>query len=110
MATARLAPGIPSDYYERIRSFEDRHWWYRGMRAIGDALLDGRVAPNARVLDAGCGTGGFLAHAQERWSPARLVGADLAEAAIELAAERLPSAEFLAAPLSSLPFEDSSFD
>jgi SAM-dependent methyltransferase len=110
MVTTLLAPGVPHDYYERIRAFEDSHWWYRGIRAIGDALLAGRVPAGARVLDAGCGTGGFLVHAQEAWAPARLAGADLAEAAIASARERIPQAELQVAPLSALPFEDASFD
>lgn len=106
-----LAPGIPADYYRRIFEAEERHWWYRGMRAISAALLGDRlVRPGQRVLDAGCGTGGFLRWALDRGSFAYVAGVDIGSAAIELARERLPGIDLRTSPLKSLSFEDCSFD
>lgn len=106
-----LAPGIPADYYRRIYEAEERHWWYRGMRSITAALLGDRLeASGMRLLDAGCGTGGFLRWALDRGSFAVAAGVDLGAAAIELARERVPEADLRTAPLASLPFEDASFE
>lgn len=106
-----LAPGIPADYYRRIYEAEERHWWYRGMRSISAALLGSRLAaPGSRLLDAGCGTGGFLRWALDRGSFAGAAGVDLGAAAIELARARVPEADLRTAPLASLPFDDASFD
>ena len=82
-----LAPGIPADYYQRILENEERHWWYRGMLSITAALLGERLTrPGQRLLDAGCGTGGFLRWALDRGSFASAAGVDIGSAAIELAA------------------------
>lgn len=48
--------------YDRMAVLEDRHWWFVGRRGIVAALLDRIVppGPGARLLEAGCGTGGNL--------------------------------------------------
>lgn len=48
---------MEEDVYRVMFDVEERHWWFRGRRAVIDALLDrvdGRTAP---VLDVGCGAG-----------------------------------------------------
>ena len=106
-----LAPGVPADYYERILRNEEGHWWYVGMLSISAALLGDRLTRSGRrLLDAGCGTGGFLRWARGRGVGSGLAGVDLASAAIELAAASLPGVDFHVAPLRALPFEDASFD
>ena len=106
-----LAPGVPADYYERILENEERHWWYRGMLSITAALLGERLTrPGRRLLDAGCGTGGFLRWALDRGSFASAAGVDIGSAAIQLAQERLPNVDLRTAPLRSLPFDDHSFE
>jgi SAM-dependent methyltransferase len=112
MATTQpRAPGVPADYYRRIHRFEDEHFWYRGMRRITAAVLADELArPGLRVLDAGCGTGGFLRWLVDRASVTRAAGVDLAGDAIELARERVPEAELEVASLAAIPFTDGSFD
>lgn len=41
---------------------EGDHWWFVARRAILDTLIRNRIAPpaGARILEAGCGTGGNL--------------------------------------------------
>jgi SAM-dependent methyltransferase len=106
-----LAPGVPADYYRRIYEAEERHWWCLGMRSLTAALLGERLTrPGSRLLDAGCGTGGFLRWAVDRGSFSHAVGVDIAASPLELARQRVPEAELHAAPLDELPFEDASFD
>jgi SAM-dependent methyltransferase len=106
-----LAPGIPADYYRRIFDAEEHHWWYVGMRELAWDLLGERATrPGLRLLDAGCGTGGFLRWMLDRGSFEAAAGVDLAASALTLAHERVPEADLRAAPLSALPFDDGGFD
>lgn len=105
-----LAPGVPTDYYQAIAGAEEAHWWHRGMRAISAALLGPRLAAGGRVLDAGCGTGGFLRFLVDSGGFTFAAGADIASAAIALARERIPEADLRVAPLNRLPYADASFD
>ena len=77
-AHASLAPGVPQDYYRRIREAEDAHWWFRGMRQISAALLGERLRTGGRVLDAGCGTGGYLRWLLDEGSFSGAAGVDVA--------------------------------
>jgi SAM-dependent methyltransferase len=107
----RLAPGVPSDYYDSIDAIEEHHWWYRGMRAITAALLAERLSRRSqRLLDAGCGTGGFLRWALDLDAFAEASGVDLSPAAIDLASRRVPEATLAVASLHRLPFPESAFD
>ena len=61
-----------------------------------------------RVLDVGCGTGGFLRQWREQGAGITF-GADLYPAALELARDR-SKAYWVAASAASLPFADNTFD
>ena len=54
------------EYYDRLAEVEVRHWWSRGMLALTRDLLV-RFAPEGRLLDAGCGTGGQLGCLPSSW-------------------------------------------
>lgn len=99
---------VPADYYRRLHEVDTCHWWHLGMRSVAVALLDGRM--QGALLDAGCGTGGFLAWAAETGRFTRLCGIDISVEAIELAGEAVPGAELQAAPLDRIPFGDGEFD
>jgi SAM-dependent methyltransferase len=100
----------PSDYYARLHEIEQEHPWHRGMRRVTAALLGERARRGGRLLDAGCGTGGFLRWALDRASFERVCGTDVSAEALALARERVPEGEFLTAPLRALPFGAASFD
>jgi len=111
VAPPRRAPGIPPDYYDRIYRFEESHFLYRGMREVSAALLGSRLTrPGTRLLDAGCGTGGFLRWAIDVGSVGAAAGVDIGADAIELARNRVPEAELHVGSLRRLPFADASFD
>jgi ubiquinone/menaquinone biosynthesis C-methylase UbiE len=110
-AASAAALGLPDDYYERIFEVEERHWWHRGMRTITAALLGPRLERSAqRILDAGCGTGGFLRWALGTEAFETGAGVDVSPDAIELARRRVPECDLQVAPLSELPFPAASFD
>ncbi len=47
--------------YERMSSSEQEHWWFVGRRKIVTNLLrELQLPPGAKILEAGCGTGGNL--------------------------------------------------
>ncbi len=49
--------------FRAMAGVEGTHWWFVGRRAIIRSLIETRVRPEkrARILEAGCGTGGNLA-------------------------------------------------
>jgi SAM-dependent methyltransferase len=100
--------GVPSDYYARLHEVEASHWWLVGMRRIAAGLLEGRTG--GALLDAGCGTGGFLAWAAATGSFDRLCGIDVSPEAIEWVRSSLPRVEALVGSVVTPPFDDEEFD
>ncbi len=71
-------------------------------------LLSAAVA-GQRALDLGCGTGDFTAVLAE--AGARVIGCDVARAAVERARTRHPGLDFRLAPIDGpLPLADNSFE
>jgi SAM-dependent methyltransferase len=106
VASTLLAPGVPPDYYERMFEAELEDWWYTGMRGITVAVLGEHLRrPGLRLLDAGCGTGGFLRFALDYGSLGGASGVDVSATAVEYARRRVPEADLRVAPLVELPFE-----
>jgi ubiquinone/menaquinone biosynthesis C-methylase UbiE len=96
------------EQYDVMFQQEEHHWWYRGMRSITGALLDRwyRGPQPARILDAGCGTGGMV-HWLSRHGA--VTGLDIAEAALSRAQSR--GLQSLArGSVDALPFQSESFD
>lgn len=72
------------------------------LRARSYELLG--VAPDAAVVDVGCGSGRAVAEMAERG--ARAVGVDLDERMVAVAGKRWPAADFRVASAYELPFAD----
>lgn len=53
---------MESSIYTLMTSLEASHWWFAARRAIAENIIRKlRLPTDARILDAGCGTGGNLA-------------------------------------------------
>ena len=109
---ARRQAEIPAERYEPTAPAE-LYMQQSKERAAAGFLRRAGLAPlgERRVLEVGCGTGGWLP-TFERWGarPADMAGVDLLEADAEVASRRLPGADIRAGDASSLPWEDGGFD
>jgi SAM-dependent methyltransferase len=86
---------------------DEYHWWYRGRRQIIRAELDRLpLPPDARVLDAGCGSGRTL---QDLRAYGEVSGIELSELAVSRARER-ELGEVHVGRVEELPWEDRVFD
>jgi SAM-dependent methyltransferase len=96
--------------YDKLDYAEDRLWWFVALHA-NLLMLCAKAIPqgaDARVLDAGCGTGGLLA---------RFAGSDPGRTVIGLDADRFACARaaeksgrpVCAGSVNALPFADAAF-
>lgn len=91
--------------YETLRTQEDHHWWYAVLHWLVQRELEQRLASGARVLDAGCGTGGMMARLG-RW---QADGIDVSERAVELCHQR-GIRQVRCGSVQDLPWEAEIFD
>jgi SAM-dependent methyltransferase len=96
--------GYSWTHYPKENPYTEEQWrdW---IVPLGPPDFDGK-----RILDAGCGLGGFAEYAQQ-WGAAQVVGVDLSEA-IDAAKDRLDGGRIalVQADLHRLPFARRSFD
>ena len=90
---------------------EDSYWWYRGMRKMARTFVPElfRLGPQARLLDAGCGTGANLAHVRSEGSEAAAVGIDLSFDALRFCRKRGLKL-LVCGSAEALPFRSGVFD
>ena len=95
--------------YRVMAEVEDSHWWFLGLRELTFQGILRYCPDGARLLDAGCGTGGLLRYLRGRSRMFRACGVDLSPDAIRYlrSAAPLPVAR---ASVERLPFRDGSFD
>jgi len=88
--------------YEKMHAVEERMWWFYGIHANLMTVFarTGRARAGLRVLDAGCGTGGFLAKLDR-------IGMDFEPVAAELTMARA-AVPVTVASINQLPFAASS--
>ena len=96
---------MESFIYERMRKYEESHWWFLARREILAAVVHNWAPAGARILDAGCGTG-FIAQALR--GVYRVAVMDAAPEAVRFSAKRdLPATQ---ASLLHLPYASETFD
>lgn len=95
--------------YNLMRAVEDRHWWYAVLRNQVWHALEGLLPAHARLLDAGCGTGGMLAFLQRQIYELNAEGVDAAEEAVSHCRQRGLSG-VQTGRVEALPYADEVFD
>jgi SAM-dependent methyltransferase len=86
---------------------DEHHWWYRGRRRVVEAELSRLPLPRqARILDAGCGSGRML---QELVRYGAVSGVELDPRAAEVARARAHG-EVRVGSLEQLTWQDHSFE
>lgn len=95
--------------YRQFEELERTHWWFRGRRTVYLGILRHHLAGRrpARVLDLGCGMGGFLEGLGELGE--RVYPSDVSVEGLARCADR----GFPGGVVSSgyaLPYADASFD
>ena len=132
VSESRRARSTPSreqtaDFYDRLlQGEESRGWWGAENRFDADKIVASRsvaryfrdtlrpfLGPEARVLDVGCGPGGFLAVLAG--IAGHVVGLDIAEEFVAAARETigrhdLGNARVEHGSSESLPFDEGAFD
>jgi SAM-dependent methyltransferase len=95
--------------YRHMAALEDSMWWYGGLHARLKFLLE-KFLPDSteKILDAGCGTGGFLRRIVPRWPNRRWFGADYYLPACGAAREK-SRRPIVCGSLTALPFRQESF-
>ncbi len=97
--------------YERLAAVEREAWWFRGLHANLIAAWRRAMpqAAEARLLDAGCGTGGLLMRLAGAFPRTRRFGVELDPVAAAMARARSDAA-IAVASIAALPFAASSLD
>jgi SAM-dependent methyltransferase len=97
--------------YDRLRRVEDRMWWFAAIHA-NLIMLYRQAMPHlpmtSRLLDAGCGTGGFLARLGHEMPETPTIGVDADQTACCWAAEK-SARPVCAGSVNALPFADAAF-
>lgn len=94
------------DEYAKMRSLEDRYWWFVARRELALSLVRQHSVKDPLMLDLGCGTGAVLSELQKLGTT---VGADYFDVALQFCKER--NLEPLAqADAQRLPFRNEVFD
>jgi SAM-dependent methyltransferase len=92
-----------ADAYDRLMG--------RYARSLAPAFVaELNLAPDAHVLDVGCGPGALTAALAERVGAERVAAVDPSEPFVEACAARVPGADVRAAAAEDLPHPDAGFD
>jgi SAM-dependent methyltransferase len=95
------------DYELQTHQAEDRHWWYRGRRSVLEGVVaDLHLLANARILDAGCGSGRNMVDLAHHGA---VTGIELSQTSVLLARDR-KAGEVIEGSVLDMPFAEDSFD
>jgi len=95
------------EYELQTHRAEDRHWWYQGRRRVLERAIERLGLPaEARILDAGCGSGRNMV---ELCRHGTVAGVELSSTSVRLARER-NCGEVIEGSVLDMPFEEGSFD
>lgn len=98
--------------YDLMDAAEEAMWWYRAMHAQALAAFRaharGGTAQSLPVLDAGCGTGGFLRRAGAALPGTAMVGLEYNAHAAQRAAQKA-GVRVATGSVNAMPYHDAQF-
>jgi SAM-dependent methyltransferase len=95
------------EYELQTHRAEDRHWWYQGRRRVLERAIERLGLPtDARILDAGCGSGRNMVELARHGA---VTGVELSPTSVRLARER-DRGEVIEGSVLDMPFDEGSFD
>ncbi len=101
-------PGLKFDLMSRL---EREHWWFRAKRELVREQVVRHGGGTGTAVDVGCGTGAVVRMLHEDCGFSTVVGSDLSEYALSLAAPVLGAGGHgVAARAEELPFASGSID
>lgn len=96
--------------YALMSRLEGSLWWYRALHAdVVDLLRAMRLPAQARLLDAGCGTGGLLHSVADAFPGFHLTGLEFDAEAAGMARGK-SRATIVNGNIAAMPFADAQFD
>ena len=99
---------MQKEEYLKLAEVEDGMWYFRALHNHAANLIrTHHPAASGMLLDAGCGTGGFIRRASAWFPDLRFAGIDLFQIACELAHSR-GTPRVARASATTLPFADNS--
>lgn len=105
-----MADPMESAEYHKMAAAEDGMWYYRALHAhLGRELAARLPVGPARILDAGCGTGGLIRRLATRRPEWTWTGVDVEPLACELA-RKSGAKDVREASVTALPFGEGEFD
>ncbi len=94
--------------YLKLAEVEDSMWYFRALHTHAANLIrEHHPAASGELLEAGCGTGGFIRRASQWFPELRFHGIDLFQIACELA-KGSKTPRITRASVTALPFQDNS--
>ena len=93
--------------YRVMYNLETEYWWFRNLHDMLSDILRRDLPPNAKLLDAGCGTGFLLRLYQ---FSGQSFGFDLSSEAARFWSERGVKAGACVASINELPYPENHFD
>jgi len=99
---------MEATFYQTVYEIEKIHWWCVARQRIVEDVIQRRLrlAPGARVLDVGCGSGAVLESLSERFEA---YGTDTSQLAIDLSHQRGLTNAFCCT-LATFPRAELRFD
>ena len=96
--------------YHQLAELEDRLWHFEALHGhVRRAFSKHKLPATAKVLDAGCGTGGLLRRMGTWWPETKREGLDFSPLAVEFARKRV-GCNITEGSITALPFAENSFD
>jgi len=100
---------MQTNEYHRLAKIENSHWWYKSLHRLLLETIKNlfKSTKKIKILDAGCGTGGFT---NQLLLFGQVTGLDISPLALDLAKKKYPKIKFIKSSVNKLSFNKNLFD